>query len=223
MSNLGVINRMTLREQVLDTLRAGILSGQLPPGSKLGEFELAERLGVSRGTVREALRHLHQSGLAEGAERNSLHVRILSPQDILDLYELRAALEIQAALKIVARPDSAQVIDELEALLVDNGQHSSHAEQFRRDLAFHQALCEACGNQMLLKSWHSLEDLLWITVMSGTDEVSQQLLKAVHHQPIIDALRTKDATTIRNVIAGHMQQAADHWSELASQGKLARV
>ncbi len=208
---LAEVNRKTLREQVLTNIRASILAGSLPPGTKLAETELAEQLGVSRGTVREALRYLQQSGLVEGAERNSLRVRRLSPTEIAELHELRSVVESQAAVKVLARPDRIAVIDDLEELLTRIDSATTYNERFERDLAFHEALVHAGGNQMLLAAWQNARELMWITVLSNPNPDAELLMARANHQPIIDALRDGDEQQIRKLVVDHLTKASDSW------------
>jgi biotin operon repressor len=90
---LSSLDRSTLRERALEALRAAITSGQYRPGDRLGEVELAKHLGVSRGTVREALRHLQQEGLVTAGNRGMLRVNAISPKEVRELFRVRAALE----------------------------------------------------------------------------------------------------------------------------------
>jgi DNA-binding GntR family transcriptional regulator len=86
-------NTATLREIVLDKLRGAIEQQQLLPGERLVERDLCERLGVSRTSVREALRHLESEGLVEFADARGPRVTLLGPQEVRELFELRGALE----------------------------------------------------------------------------------------------------------------------------------
>ena len=92
---LPSLDRSTLRERALQSLRAAITSGRYRPGDHLGEVELASHLGVSRGTVREALRHLQQEGLVTAGNRGMLRVNTVSPREVRDclLYTSDAADE----------------------------------------------------------------------------------------------------------------------------------
>src|SRR4051794_41885991 len=76
---LSSLDRSTLRERALEALRSAITSGGYRPGDHLGEVELASHLGVSRGTVREALRHLQQEGLVTAGERGGLRGNSVAP------------------------------------------------------------------------------------------------------------------------------------------------
>src|SRR5215213_10838077 len=102
---LASLDRSTLRERALEALRAAIISGQYRPGDHLGEVELASRLGISRGTVREALRHLQQEGLVTAGNRGMLRVNSLTPAEVRELFRVRAALESLAAAEIIASPE----------------------------------------------------------------------------------------------------------------------
>jgi DNA-binding GntR family transcriptional regulator len=212
---LAQVNRSTLREQVLAQLRQRILSGDLPPGTKLGEVDLAAQLGVSRGTVREALRTLHEGGLLEGVERGSLHVRKLSPPEIREMFEVRLALEGQAIRAILAAPDRERLIDELEARLPQDSTELTPVERFETDLAFHEALCRLGGNQILLSLWSSMKDLMRMTVLSSSsslDERSQQLMSRDNHQPVVDALRAGEVEPALGVLSEHMDRAVNLWA-----------
>src|SRR5690348_12855765 len=102
---LSSLDRSTLRERALEALRSAITSGQYRPGDHLGEVELATHLGVSRGTVREALRHLQQEGLVTAGNRNMLRVSTISAKEVRELFRVRAALEGLAAAEIIASPE----------------------------------------------------------------------------------------------------------------------
>ena len=87
----------TLRERVYELLREDILSGQLGPGAELSEVALAERLGVSRGPIREALGLLCAQGLVTMQPRRGAYVSVLTRQEFLEAYQVREALEALAA------------------------------------------------------------------------------------------------------------------------------
>src|SRR6478672_9822533 len=106
-ASLGGLAKTSLREQALDQLRNAVTSGEIAPGTRLLETELSAALGISRGTLREALRQLQQEGLVEAGERGRLTVRTLSDQEILDMFAVRAALEGLAAFIVAGRADRA--------------------------------------------------------------------------------------------------------------------
>lgn len=184
-------------------------------GERLAEVELAAQFGVSRGTVREALRTLHNSGLLEGSERSSLHVRRLTGRQIVELYDVRAALEGQAVASILASDNAASIVDELERRLPEATPDMTYAERFELDLGFHEALCRLSGNDTLLRMWTSIKDLMRISVLAAPDQASSTLMAKSHHQPIIDAMRTGKVDRARAVLGAHMATAAEVWSQRA--------
>lgn len=207
--SLAALNRSTLREQLLDRLREGILDGTFPPGSRMAEVELSTQFGVSRGTVREALRTLQNSGLLEGRERNSLYVRRLSRRDIDELFQVRDALEGKAVELLLQLPSAQDVVDAMERQLPETTESMTYAQRFEIDLTFHQILVESTGNAMLLNMWSGIKDMMRIAALAWADETAASLMTVAHHQPIIDALRTGDALQVRKVLNSHMLAAAE--------------
>src|SRR6187402_3166844 len=122
---LSSLDRSTLRERALEALRAAITTGHYRPGDHLGEVELGKTLGISRGTVREALRHLQQEGLVTAGNRGMLRVASLTPTEVRELFGVRAALEGMAVREIIASPRREAAVAALrEALeqLSDGGE-----------------------------------------------------------------------------------------------------
>lgn len=105
-----------LREQALEVLRKAILSRDLAPGERLVERELIERLGVSRTTIREALRELESERLIEVIPQRGAVVSALSSEDAADLYEARVAIEALLVRRFVERASDATLTELLEAI-----------------------------------------------------------------------------------------------------------
>src|SRR3712207_4267442 len=98
-------DRTSLREQCRELLRARIVDGTIPPGERLIETTLSKQLDVSRGTLREALRHLEQQGLVVSDGRGRMRVRTLTARDVIEVYDVRTALETMAAIRVAQSPD----------------------------------------------------------------------------------------------------------------------
>lgn len=212
-SSLPKLNRLTLREQVLESLRDAVLTGTFRPGDHLGETELAQSYGVSRGTVREALRSLQQAGLVTDDARGKVRVRTLSADEIREVFTVRAALETLAAEEIIARGQEQAVAAELSALLPPGREDAvDYLERLTLDLAFHQRLCELSGNSTLLETWRGLEDRMRVVMFSPGDGDPVDIMNANHHQPLIDALASGDRSAVREAFFAHMDEAARRWS-----------
>jgi DNA-binding GntR family transcriptional regulator len=207
---LVTLDRSTLRERALEALRSAITSGQYRPGDHLGEVELAGRLGVSRGTVREALRHLQQEGLVTAGARGMLRVHSLPPAEIRDLFQVRAALEGLAVTLLTTSPKRDAAVAALRtALLALDDRHGDVSGHIDADLAFHQLLCELSGNSVLVDAWRNLEGRVRITILADGDDQHPKLMSASHHAPIVDAIEAGDAAMAVRVVQDHMAHAAE--------------
>src|SRR3954449_11409774 len=139
---LTSLDRSTLRERALEALRAAILSGRYRPGDHLGEVELAGSLGVSRGTVREALRHLQQEGLVTAGNRGMLRVNSLTSAEVRELFRVRSALEGLAVSEIMTSSDRDSAVSTLRATLNKLADADlDFAGRVEADLGFHLKLC----------------------------------------------------------------------------------
>lgn len=156
------VRRQTFREQIVEELRSSIMSGQLAPGSQIIEADLAVRFGVSRGPLREALRHLIEEGLLVTVPYTGTHVTRLSLDDIQEIFSLRTELEIFAFKLIWERRDH-HFRDELhrrhECLLkaIDEGDDE---ENSLAELSLHSYVYETCGHKILLNIWNGLKGRL---------------------------------------------------------------
>lgn len=205
---LGPTTYTPLRDEVLGTLRQALIGGTFVAGERILEVELAARLGVSRGTLREALRHLEQEGLIVTSPHRGTFVVNPTPEEVADIYGLRLALETyaveEAARLIVPEElDAMQgVVDDLNALMASG--RVTLAPRIGLDLHFHELLCEAAGNARLLRTWAELCAPLRVLLATfsepflSTEEVIDQ------HQYVVDALRRGDAAAAREELARHL-------------------
>src|SRR6187397_2536042 len=121
LERLAGLDRSTLRERAREAVRTAITSGRYRPGDHLGEVELATHLGVSRGTVREALRHLQQERLVTAGNRGMLRVNQLSSTEVRELFKVRAALEGLAVTEIINSGRREEAARTLRDALADLG------------------------------------------------------------------------------------------------------
>jgi DNA-binding GntR family transcriptional regulator len=212
---LTSLDRSTLRERALDALRSAITSGQYRPGDHLGEVELAGHLGVSRGTVREALRHLQQEGLVTPSARGMLRVRSHTATEIRELFQVRAALEVLAVRLLIASPKRDAAVAALRSALSElDDTHRDFIAHVDADMAFHLLLCQLSGNSMLVTTWQQLAGRIRVTIMARGEEQAT-LMSGGYHAPIVEAIEGGDADTAAEVVQEHMDRAA---GRLASPG-----
>ncbi|GAA2348621.1 FCD domain-containing protein [Streptomyces kunmingensis] len=192
-------------------LRTAITTGQYRPGDHLGEVEIAERLSVSRGTVREALRHLQQEGLVTPGARGMLRVSQLTPTEVRELFQVREVLEGLAVAHLIASPKRKQSAKALREAL-DQLQYAFDKEadltaKVEADLGFHLLLCELAGNSMLLRTWKQLEGPMRVAIMSAGDEHRDDAMSPATHAPIADAIERGDAAAAQEILHDHMAAA----------------
>ncbi|WP_370588955.1 GntR family transcriptional regulator [Pseudonocardia sp. C8] len=210
---LASLDRTTLRERALDALRTAVVTGRYRPGDHLGEVELASHLGVSRGTVREALRHLQQEGLVTAGARGMLRVNRLSAGEVRDLFRVRAALEGLAVAEIIASDHRASSVAALRGSVAAlAGTEHDFAARVEADLGFHLLLCRESGNTMLVDSWRHLEGRIRVTIMNGGPENSPVMMAGDRHAPIVDAIEAGDTASAVAIVESHMASAADHFA-----------
>lgn len=210
---LASLDRATLRERALDAMRSAILSGSYEPGDHLGEVEIAGRLGVSRGTVREALRHLQQEGLVVAGARGMLRVNRLTSAEVRELFRVRAALEglaVAEVIKSARRRESVAALRASVAALA--GTEHDFGARVEADLGFHLLLCRESGNSMLVDSWRHLEGRIRITIMHGGPDNSPVMMAGDRHAPIVDAIEAGDTATAVGIVEDHMASAAEHFA-----------
>lgn len=152
-------NPVTLREIVLDKLRSAIMNFQLLPGDRLVERDLCDRLGVSRTSVREALRHLESEGLVEFADAKGPRVAIITLADACDIYELRCVLEglIVQLFTLRAKPKDIRA---LEKALEENRQALKEGELQQvidSVQGFYDVLLEGSGNHVAATQLRQLQ------------------------------------------------------------------
>ena len=154
---------MTLRDVVFKSIRDAILSGSLKAGERLMEKNLADKLGVSRTPIREALRKLEIEGFIEMVPRKGAIVKEVTPTEIADVLEIRAALEALAAKIACSKSDEqlkenlATAKEEFKLAAKDNNVDQMAA----KDVAFHDIIYSATGNEKLIHILNNLREQIY--------------------------------------------------------------
>lgn len=216
-----------LRTDAYEALREAILLGQLRPGERVVEAEIARQMGISRGPIREAVRQLEQDGLVEYQPRRGVIVAELTRERVLDAYAVRAQLEGLAS-RLAAEHIVPAGLAHLETLLETMRTHADADDAtalLQTDVQFHEYICTVAGNRVLLRLWTSLGPHAW-TLFSGAQQRGHTTLAALadRHQPIIDALRSRDVDEAERVGKEHTLGIArgvlDHLHTLGGQDGL---
>lgn len=199
----------TRRELILDRLRQAISAGQLAPGTHLAEVELSEALGVSRGTLREALRHLQQEGLLTSDSRGRLSVRVVTEQEVDEIFAVREALESLALRQICRIADRAAIVADLrEALAGLRAAEGDFTAQLDADLGFHARMCELSGNTTLLHTWRGVSGLARASITAAGPATALHNMAYERHLPIVELIEAGDVAGGEAFLARHMNEAA---------------
>ena len=202
---LSSLDRSTLRERALGALRSAITSGRYRPGDHLGEVDLATHLGVSRGTVREALRHLQQEGLVTAGNRGMLRVNEISPTEVRELFRVRAALESLAVTEIIHSADRTRAVAALhEALARLESTEGDFEANLEADMNFHLLLCRLSGNSMLVEAWRYLEGRIRVTIMNYESDEKPTMMSRDRHLPVVEAIESGNVDAAVGVLEQHM-------------------
>jgi DNA-binding GntR family transcriptional regulator len=199
--NLQPLALETAPERIADQVRASILDGSLAPGTQLTEVQLAERLGVSRGPVREAMQRLIQEGLLRAERHRGVFVMELGLEDVQDVYLARKAIETEAARRVLDR-DPSELVAKLEAIVKDMRaaeKAKKRSAMVEADLRFHEALVEAAGSKRLSRMFRTLVAETRLAMAVGF-EYPEWSYPAADHQTIVDALkRGKKAEVLKRL------------------------
>ena len=207
------LQKTNLRQQAVTALRTAITSGELLPRSALVETELSERLQISRGTLREALRQLQQEGLVVTGARGRLYVRHLDTKEIADIFAVRAALESLAASIVAARPDRTAITLALRGALDRMSKapkQESLDDRIEADLDFHRLLCRSADNETLLHTWTNLEGSIRMSIMYAGRGKAVGNMDTDRHHEMVDAIDTGDPHTAAHAVQTHMDWAASN-------------
>jgi len=201
--------RTTLAETVAGHLRREILSGDLPPGAPVAEIPTAERLGVSRVPVREAMVVLDQEGLLVFGPRGRARVRSLSPGDHVEIYHARLLLE-KAAAKLAAERRTEDDLAAMQANIAAMRKARTLAEVSLLDLDFHELVFRAARSPWLLRFWGLLrgELALWLTRLHRElESVTRQVREttSASHEEYVTLLRDHNVVAAERHIEAHMR------------------
>ena len=204
----GIIldRRSPLRDQIYDVVRGLIIIGQLRPGQPINEVEIAERLGVSRTPVREAVKRISDEGLINVFAQNGTFVAELSRGSIEEAYIIRNALELESVRRAAARMTRAheEALEDIIALHQTAISRQRFADAIRLDDQFHRTIAEINGLSMLWRavdiSKAQMDRGRYLALPrpgSGETTIAQ-------HRAIVAALRTHDADLSIEAMRAHL-------------------
>lgn len=207
LSKINLNDYKPLREVIFNSLREAIIVGELKPGVRLMEVQLAEKMGVSRTPVREAIRKLELEGLVDMIPRKGAHVADLSVKDIMDVLEVRATLD-GLATALAAERITEEELKELKHVNIQFGNYVERENlqgSIRKDVEFHEIIYRSSRNEKLIQIASNLrEQVQRFRVIYLKDSGSPRDIIR-EHQEIIEAVQKKDSEVSRSVAQRHIK------------------
>lgn len=210
-TTIALLRSNSLANLAQQEIERAILTGEFAPGSKLSEIQLAQRLGVSRGPIREAFRLLDEGGLIRTEKNRGVFVRDMSVEDAVEVYAIRAALEEMVGRHLAVHISAAQtkelkaLVEEMKVAVQDKDAHAYHLLNLR----FHERLVEMTGNRRLSTIYQKLSrELALFRRLSLHDELALPA-SAQAHRNILKAIASGDPELAGRTMAEHVTQSKE--------------
>lgn len=197
---------LPLRDVVFNTLRQAILKGELEPGERLMEIQLAERLGVSRTPIREAIRKLELEGLVLMIPRKGAEVAKISEKSLRDVLEVRRSLEELAIELACARMEEEDILNLEQAqeafrAAVTQGDSMTIAES---DEHFHDIIYNGTGNTRLVQILNNLREQMYRYRLEYIKDEDKRQILLVEHDLIFKAIRNRHVAEAKAIAREHI-------------------
>lgn len=205
--NINSNEYLPLRDVVFNALREAILTGKLQPGERLMENQLADKLGVSRTPVREALRMLELENLVELVPRKGAQVLDMSEKDIVNILEVRSALE-GLATALACKKMKREDLQKLKALQADFEHAIEEGDMtgiVEIDEDFHDLILASTENDKLITMYQNLRIQLYRYRMAHVKLDSTITAIVAHHRNILRAIENHDGDEGSTVAQGHIK------------------
>ena len=204
--NVTMNEYLPLRDVVFNTLRQAILRGELKPGERLMEIQLANKLGVSRTPIREALRKLELEGLVNMVPRKGAEVADITEKSLRDVLEVRKALEV-LSVQLACEKITEEEIEELKRVAerfkdtLDDQDVTKIAEA---DVAFHDVIYTATDNQKLILLLNNLREQMYRYRVEylKKEEAYPQLI--AEHEELIDNISKRNKEEATRIMCEHI-------------------
>jgi Transcriptional regulators len=197
---------LPLRDVVFHTLREAILKGELKPGERLMELQLASKLGVSRTPIREAIRMLELEGLAVTFPRKGAEVAKMTEKDMEDVLQIRRALD-ELAVGLACDNMTEEKLEQLYKAMIrfEESTRSGDVKQTAQtDMEFHEVIYQAADNPKLVNMLNNLREQMYRYRVEylKNDDVYPRLIE--EHKKIYEGLKQKDKETVVEIVGYHV-------------------
>lgn len=197
---------LPLRDVVFNTLRQAIITGEFAPGERLMEIALANRLGVSRTPVREAIRKLELEGLVVMIPRKGAEVAKITEKDLRDVLEVRSSLE-ELAAELATERMNEEIKEKLEKALddfkkaIDSEDNAAIADS---DVEFHDIIFEATGNARLIQIISNLREQMYRYRLEYVKDTEYHTVLLNEHWELVKAMLEGKKDEARKIMKKHI-------------------
>ena len=201
---------LPLRDVVFNTLREAILRGELRPGERLMELQLAAKLGVSRTPIREAIRMLEQEGLAVTIPRKGAEVAKMTLKDMEDVLEVREALD-ELAVQIACERITDEQLENLriaKEAFADSTRNGDVKRIAEADVNFHDVIYEAADNPKLVSILSNLREQVYRYRVEYVKNPENYPILIQEHERIWEGLRTRNQKLVTDAMHEHVANQA---------------
>lgn len=214
-ATIALLQAHSLTSAVHAEIERLILAGDLVPGAKLTEALLAERLGVSRGPIREAFRILEEAGLVRQEKNRGVFVRSIAPDEAAEIYDLRAMLEESAGRQLAERITPEQLrtlrtlVEQMERVVRDGHDPGAGDRYHLLNLGFHETLVDLVGNRKLSALYRRLVKELSLLRRVNLAGGRQMPASASEHRGILKAIAAGDAEAAGHALRAHVLESKE--------------
>lgn len=197
---------LPLRDVVFNTLRRAIITGEFAPGERLMEISLANRLGVSRTPVREAIRKLELEGLVIMIPRKGAQVAKITEKSLRDVIEIRCVLEEFAASLACERitEEGKEKLKQAHWQFVEAVQSNDIITIVEKDENFHDAIFQATCNDKLITIINNLREQFYRYRMEYVKDIEQHSVLVTEHEHLLQAIFNQDSETAKRIMRTHL-------------------
>lgn len=195
-----------LSDQVYGRIRQSIIDGDLPPGERLVESEIARSYRISQAPVRDAIKKLEHEGLVTYRKRRGNYVTVISADETRQARQVRTVIEELAARELAGklRLDDERALMAAIDEMRDGARAADPVRVRRADLAFHHRVCEATGNPFISRVWAVLEPSMYtLNAIADPFGVGDLRRMSAWHERLLDALRDSDPDRAARLFASH--------------------
>ena len=208
---IALLQSHSLTSVVQQEIERQILAGELPPGAQLIEAQLAERLGVSRGPIREAFRILEESGLVRQEKNRGVFVRSIPLDEAMEIYDLRALMDEAVGRRLAERitPEQLKTVRTLVERM-EQAVKAGDADRYHLlNLEFHDRLVEFAGNRKLIAIYRRLIKELSLFRRMNLADAKLLPISASEHRAIVKAIASGDPEAAGRAMREHVMESKE--------------